>query len=416
MKHAIVESGDPNLFPELAIPRSTALGWIRKGVTDVVTAEELDQNASELLLRCRRLEKERDEARALQRLQGLSFKIFGLQIQYRRLPRSDDKSTLLAAIQSAAHVTGLSAALAAIGLSAARFFAWSKRQRGCDLEDHETCPKSRPNKLLPAERETIRRYARNPRWAHVSTTALAWLAKRRGDVFASVSTWCKLVRDEKLRTSLPRIYPAKPKIGIRADGPAQIWHVDLSVIRLVDQSKAFIQAVIDNFSRYILAWRVAEDFGGLSTKRLLNEAIDVAKQAGHDAVLPNVLCDSGVENLNGHVDGLVETQEIQRTVAQIDIAQSNSMVEAFFRRLKHAWLFKHALLSVPAVQRLCADYVRDHNEVLPHYALAGATPKEVFFGTWDGRTIRRDETLNARNQRADKNRQLQCGRCVSISL
>lgn len=36
IKHLIVKSGDPDLFPELNIPRSTAKHWIRCGLKAVV--------------------------------------------------------------------------------------------------------------------------------------------------------------------------------------------------------------------------------------------------------------------------------------------------------------------------------------------------------------------------------------------
>jgi len=41
LKRAIWLSGDPTLFPELGIPRSTAKGWIRRGVPEVVTADDV---------------------------------------------------------------------------------------------------------------------------------------------------------------------------------------------------------------------------------------------------------------------------------------------------------------------------------------------------------------------------------------
>ena len=37
-----------------------------------------------------------------------------------------------------------------------------------------------------------------------------------------------------------------------------MWHVDTTVIRLLDGTRAYLHAVIDNFSRRILAWRVVE--------------------------------------------------------------------------------------------------------------------------------------------------------------
>jgi len=36
-----------------------------------------------------------------------------------------------------------------------------------------------------------------------------------------------------------------------------MWHIDTTVIRLLDGTRAYLHAVIDNFSRRILAWRVA---------------------------------------------------------------------------------------------------------------------------------------------------------------
>jgi transposase InsO family protein len=89
---------------------------------------------------------------------------------------------------------------------------------------------------------------------------LALLAQRLGKVFASASTWYRLVRIHKWRRPRGRIHPAKPKVGIRAACPNEIWHVDITVIRLLNGSRVYLQAVIDNFSRRILAWKVSETF------------------------------------------------------------------------------------------------------------------------------------------------------------
>src|SRR4051812_47665000 len=51
-----------------------------------------------------------------------------------------------------------------------------------------------------------------------------------------------------------RVHPVKPKVGIRAARANEIWHIDTTVIRLLDGSRVYLRAVIDNFSRRILAW------------------------------------------------------------------------------------------------------------------------------------------------------------------
>ncbi|MES0385949.1 MAG: hypothetical protein ABUJ98_15370, partial [Hyphomicrobium sp.] len=41
IREMICETGDPDLFPELKIPRSTIRSWLHRGVPDVVTCDPL---------------------------------------------------------------------------------------------------------------------------------------------------------------------------------------------------------------------------------------------------------------------------------------------------------------------------------------------------------------------------------------
>ena len=59
------------------------------------------------------------------------------------------------------------------------------------------------------------------------------------------------------------------------------------------------------------------------------------------------------------------------------------MIDAWWRSVKHQWLFLHSLDSVITVRRLVAFYVQEHNMVLPHSAFRGQTLKEMYFGRGD---------------------------------
>jgi hypothetical protein len=72
-----------------------------------------------------------------------------------------------------------------------------------------------------------------------------------------------------------------------------------------------------------------------------------------------------------------------------------SMIEAWWRSLKHQWLFLHSLDSVTTVRRLVEFSVQQHNRVLPHSAFRGQTPDEMYFGTGDG-SSRPDVTCGRR--------------------
>ena len=79
----------------------------------------------------------------------------------------------------------------------------------------------------------------------------------------------------------------------RPTRPNELWHIDTTVIRLLD-GIARICAVIDNFSRRILAWRVAGTFAPVSSVAVLLEASQHAPPTGS---VPVVLADAGAENL-----------------------------------------------------------------------------------------------------------------------
>ena len=80
---------------------------------------------------------------------------------------------------------------------------------------------------------------------HVPTGRLAVLAQRLGKVWASPSTWYRLVRQNGWR---------RPRLRVRHER-----------LRLLDGTRAYLHAVIDNFSRRILAWRVADTFAPVNS-------------------------------------------------------------------------------------------------------------------------------------------------------
>ncbi|MBD3348188.1 MAG: hypothetical protein GF400_03195 [Candidatus Eisenbacteria bacterium] len=81
-----------------------------------------------------------------------------------------------------------------------------------------------------------------------------------------------------------------------------------------------------------------------------------------------LLADAGVENRNRAVDELIDTGLLRRVLAMTQIAFSNSLIEAWWRVLKHQWLYLNQLDSVAKVRHLVAFYVDQHNGLIPHSA------------------------------------------------
>jgi len=238
---------------------------------------------------------------------------------------------------------------------------------------------------------------------------LARYAQRIGKVFASASTWSNLVREHGWRRPRTRVYPAKPKIGVRATCPNEYWHVDVTVIRLITGVKVYLHAVIDNFSRRILAWRLAERLDPTTT-------CEVLVKAGNEiGCVPTVVADAGVENVNGQVDELVKTGVLRRILTLVEVAFSNSMIEAWWRSLRHQWLYLHVLDSLGSVKRLIAFYIEQHNTVMPHSAFLGQTPDEIYFATGDHVPAELKAAHQATQQRRlTENRAVRCRLCEPL--
>jgi putative transposase len=56
------------------------------------------------------------------------------------------------------------------------------------------------------------------------------------------------------------------------------------------------------------------------------------------------------------------------------------MIEALFRSLKHRWLFMNSLTTFESVKESVSKYLNDLNYRIPHHALKGALPIEIYTG------------------------------------
>jgi transposase InsO family protein len=363
----------------------------------VVCLDVADLTEPELRQEVLKLRRRMKKHKALLQLALALLRSSGFALTHERLPDGRAKIRILRAVDHAREFVPLRALLRFLRLSPSRFHAWRRLHHACALDDQSSCPHTAPHRLTPLEVRAIEDMVTAAEYRHVPTGTLAILAQRLGKVWASPSTWYHLVRKFGWRRPRLRVHPAKPKVGLRTTRADEMWHIDTTVIRLLDGTRAYLHAVIDNFSRRILAWRVAETFAPVNSVAVLVEA---SRGATPSETTPVVLADAGVENVNAQVD---------------DLKFSNSMIEAWWRSLKHQWLFLHSLDSVTTVRRLVAFYVDEHNRVLPHSAFRGQTPDEMYFGTGDA--VPADLTSRAaaaRRTRVEANRSASCERCPSV--
>ena len=399
LKVLVIDSGDVDKYKKLGIPRTTLRSWIAKGVSHkFITLDIFDEEKKDLCQRIISLENIICEQQAIINIHKESKVVLQQNSDWVRFPKPEIKEKIVGIYNSVSEKISPAKCAEAIGISLKRLKSWQSRLRGCDLEDYSSCPKLTPTKATDQELKIMEAMVTGVDYLHFSINALALYAAKIGKLYFSSSTWHRYIKKFKWKKSKQRKYRNKDGIGIRASEVNQIWHIDISVMKLIDNTKVYVQAIIDNYSRYIVAWNVFARVTGENTKELLriaSESLPVKKV--------KLLCDAGVENRNDKVDDLLNLKDspLDRIIAQVDIHFSNSMIEAFFRSMKNNYLYYQDLTTVEVFKNKIGFYVHEYNIKIPHPAHNGATPAEIFNGTWDESHV---EKLKASLKEAYKKR------------
>lgn len=405
IKNEIANSKNPYLFPELKIPRTTALYWIthRKKYCDIDVNNSYKEKIKQLNLE---IEKEKSLRQLLQVVRSL----FPFEFSNTRLKSKIKKQKILQAIQVTLNYHKLHLCLNAIGMKKSMYFRWKSQFFSCTTGG--LCKKRKPNQLTDYETLKMKHYVTGKKHSHLSLRSLCLLAQREGEVFASIDTWRKythLYGWKRQRKAFPK---KKYNIGVRANTANEIWHIDVTEIQLDNGSKVYLQAIIDNYSRYILAWKLSLNISAKNTKKLIRLAFLRAKRIFN--ISPSkLITDGGKENINHLVTQFITSKNIKRLIARVEIRKSNSIIEAFFRSLKNNYIYHQSLSNLKTLKRKVNFYLKQHNEVIPHSAFNGATPQETYLSLWTEEKnlyLQSQKTMALENRKL-KNKMKLCERC-----
>lgn len=259
----------------------------------------------------------------------------------------------------------------------------------------------------------MRRFVTSKKYAHISIASLHLLAQRSGELFCSAATWYKYIRLFEWKRPWVKVKKDYRKTGIRSSKPNEIWHIDVTEVPAGPRQKLYIQAVIDNFSRFVLAWTVTDTINAETTVETLAKARQQVDALLNTYAVANVMMDPGKENRNDRVQRFIASKSLKRVIAQTDIHYSNSMIEGLFHGLKNRYLYHQKIKDIEDLKRKANFYFKQHNEVVPLNVLNGGRPVEVFRSGW-GDSQREELQLNkerAFQVRKQKNLESPCSAC-----
>jgi len=279
---------------------------------------------------------------------------------------------------------GFDTALHHFNISRSTFHSWNFQiKHYCFDSFIGKCVKRWPNQLSLSSIEKIKVLCKDDMFRGWPLVSIANYARRTGLLNISIHTWYKYAKLIGISTKPPRCLK-KQRIGVRAVMPHQYWHADVTVFRTLDNTKAYIYLVVDNFSRAILSWRVSLKLSAETRLDTIREAYERYISSDINDSSPDVqlIVDGGSENNNSVVDEYVNSPgiSIKKIIAQQDIIFSNSMVEAVNKIVKYRSLFLESIPDIHALQKHLEKFIPAYNDVRPHCSLKGLTPSEVLAG------------------------------------
>jgi transposase InsO family protein len=96
---------------------------------------------------------------------------------------------------------------------------------------------------------------------------------------------------------------------------------------------------MDNFSRYITSWRMADKVCAKVRIETFEETIINAGIEPNQKEKTELIVDGGTENNNKAVTTLLQKYPVDKLVAMKDILKSNSMIESLNKIIKYDYLY-----------------------------------------------------------------------------
>lgn len=169
-----------------------------------------------------------------------------------------------------------------------------------------------------------------------------------------------------------RIYPYLLR-DLAIDRPNRVWAADITYLRLV-HGFVYLTAVLDWFSRYVLAWRISTTLDVHFCLEALREALGIGQ--------PEIFnSDQGTQFTSRAFTGELERAGVAISMDGQGRVFDNIFVERLWRTVKYEDVYLRDYQTVPEVRTGVGRYFGFYNRQRLHQALDYRTPAEVYFRT-----------------------------------
>jgi putative transposase len=167
-----------------------------------------------------------------------------------------------------------------------------------------------------------------------------------------------------------KIYPYLLR-GLAIQRPHQVWSADITYIPLV-RGFAYLVAVIDWYSRFVLAWQLSNTLDGAFCLEALSQAL----KHGQPEIFNT---DQGAQFTANAFTGALEAAQVRISMDGRGRALDNIFIERLWRTVKYENVYLHDYASLPALTQGLEAYFNFYNYERYHQSLDYAVPADVHF-------------------------------------
>ncbi|MFC1977510.1 IS3 family transposase [Chloroflexota bacterium] len=290
-------------------------------------------------------------------------------------------------------------ALSELGIPKSSYYRWRRGQT-------DSGNRRRPwNRIIPEEEDKILAAAMES--SELSSRQLsAWITDNIG--FAvSESTVYRILRREGLVKRQETQLTAAKEYHTKTTRPHQLWATDASYFKVVGWGYYYLVTVMDDYSRFILAWKLQKDMSANSLIEVVQEAVDatgMTKVTVEDRT--KLLSDNGPGYISRAFRDYLHLVGIGHILAAPYHPQTNGKVERYQQSLKRE--VNQLPYELPSrLGQAIAGFVDYYNYRRYHKALRNVTPADVIYGRREQILQRRKEVqIQTINRRRDYNQGL----------
>jgi len=296
---------------------------------------------------------------------------------------------------------GIKRTLVPLGIPKSTFYHWYDRYLtgGVEaLEDQKPTPHASWNKVPEKQRQALLELALD--LPELSPRELAVRFTDERQYFVSEATVYRILKAHDLVTSPAWIVL---KAADQFDQPTtainQLWQTDFTYLKVTGWGWYYLSTVMDDFSRYILAWRLCQTMSAREVTATLKEALNTAGLTKKQR--PKLLSDNGPCYISAELQDWLKDHELSHTRGKPYHPMTQGKIERWHRSLKNRILLENYYLPGD-LEREIGEFVTHYNERRYHESLNNLTPDDVWCGRGqailDDRRKLKEKTLKRRRQ------------------